>query len=161
MKHRLRNAIATTVVLPAALLAAALPVATQAAGQSQAAQDPVYREECGACHLAYPPALLAAGDWKRLLAGLSDHFGSDAAVDATQQREIAAFLTRHAGNPGAAGTPPRITRTARFVRKHDEIPARFWRDPRVRSPANCEACHTRAGEGRFSEHEIGIAELRE
>lgn len=120
-----------------------------------------YRDECGSCHLAYPPALLAAGDWQRLLAGLSDHFGSDAAVDATQQREIAAFLTRHAGNPGAAGNPPRITRTARFVRKHDEIPARFWRDPRVRSPANCEACHTRAGEGRFSEHEIGIAELRE
>lgn len=143
-------------------LLAAVTVPALADRLPQLADTPAsYRDECGSCHLAYPPALLAASDWKRLLAGLSDHFGSDAAVDATQQREIAAFLTRHAGNPGAAGNPPRITRTARFVRKHDEIPARFWRDPRVRSPANCEACHTRAGEGRFSEHEIGIAELRE
>ena len=143
-------------------LLAAVTVPALADRLPQLADTPAsYRDECGSCHLAYPPALLAAGDWKRVLAGLSNHFGSDAAVDATQQREIAAFLTRHAGNPGAAGTPPRITRTARFVRKHDEIPARFWRDPRVRSPANCEACHTHAGEGRFSEHEIGIAELRE
>ncbi|WP_374277608.1 cytochrome C [Azonexus sp.] len=143
-------------------LLAAVTVPALADRLPQLADTPAsYRDECGSCHLAYPPALLAAGDWQRLLAGLNDHFGSDAAVDATQQREIAAFLTRHAGNPGAAGNPPRITRTARFVRKHDEIPARFWRDPRVRSPANCEACHTRAGEGRFSEHEIGIAELRE
>lgn len=123
-----------------------------------------YKTECGSCHLAYPPALLGAADWRRTLSGLKDHFGSDAELSPTQKQEIAAFLERNAGNAGKlgnAGEPPRISNTARFVRKHDEIPKRFWRDPRVKSAANCEACHTHAADGRYSEHDIAIPELRE
>lgn len=122
-----------------------------------------YRAECGSCHLAYPPALLAAGDWRRVIAGLTDHFGTDAAVDGPQRQEIAAFLERRGGNPdklGGAGDPPRISRTARFVRKHREVPASLWRDPRVKSPANCEACHRGAAAGNYSEHDIAIRESR-
>ena len=123
-----------------------------------------YRAECGACHLPYPPALLAAGDWRRLLSGLETHFGSDASLNAEERQAIAAFLARHAGNPsrlGEAGNPPRISQTARFVRQHREVPARFWRDPRVKSAANCEACHRGAANGHFGEHDIAIPELRE
>ncbi len=122
-----------------------------------------YRAECGSCHLAYPPALLAAGDWQRLLSGLDAHFGSDASLGPTEQSAIAAFLARHAGNSsrlGDTGNPPRISQTARFVHKHREVPARYWRDPRVKSAANCEACHRGAADGRFSEHDIAIPELR-
>lgn len=124
-----------------------------------------FRTECGSCHLAYPPALLGAADWRRVMATLDKHFASDATVDARQKQEIGAFLEKNAGKagnaPNLAGEPPRISKTARFVRKHDEIPARFWRDPRVKSAANCEACHTHAATGRFSEHDIAIPELRE
>ncbi len=122
-----------------------------------------YLAECGSCHLAYPPALLAAGDWRRIMAGLDDHFGSDAAVDAQKRQEITAYLERHAGNPGklgSAGDPPRISATARFVRKHREVPAKLWHDPRVKSAANCEACHRGAAEGRYSEHDIALPELK-
>jgi len=123
-----------------------------------------YKSECGSCHLAYPPSLLGAADWRRTLGSLKDHFGSDAELSPALKQEIGAFLERHAGSAdkaGNAGTPPRISKTARFVRKHDEIPARFWRDPRVKSAANCEACHTHAADGHFSEHDIAIPELRE
>ncbi|UCV13922.1 diheme cytochrome c [Quatrionicoccus australiensis] len=124
-----------------------------------------FRTECGSCHLAYPPALLGAADWRRVMATLDKHFTSDATVDARQKQEISAFLEKHAGKsgtaPSLAGEPPRISKTARFVRKHDEIPTRFWRDPRIKSAANCEACHTHAAAGRFSEHDIAIPELRE
>lgn len=116
-----------------------------------------FKTECGGCHLAYPPGLLAARDWQRTMAGLKDHFGTDAAVDAKTGLEIAAFLERNAGNadkPGYAGEPPRISQTARFVRKHREVSAKTWRDPRVKSAANCEACHRGAASGNFSEHEI-------
>jgi phage-related protein len=122
-----------------------------------------YAAECGSCHLAYPPALLAAGDWRRIMTGLDDHFGSDAAVDPQKRQEITTFLERHAGNSaklGSAGEPPRISQTARFVRKHREVPARLWHDPRVKSPANCEACHRGATEGNYSEHDIAIRELK-
>ena len=122
-----------------------------------------YAAECGSCHLAYPPALLSAGDWRRVMAGLDDHFGTDAAVDAQKRQEITAFLERRAGNAeklGPAGDPPRISTTARFVRKHREVPARLWHDPRVKSAANCEACHRGAADGNYSEHDIAIRELK-
>jgi hypothetical protein len=122
-----------------------------------------YAAECGSCHLAYPPALLAASDWRRIMAGLEDHFGADAAIDAQKRQEITAFLERHAGNSaklGSAGEPPRISQTARFIRKHLEGPARLWHDPRVKSAANCEACHRGAADGNYSEHDIAIRELK-
>ncbi len=122
-----------------------------------------YAAECGSCHLAYPPALLSAGDWRRVMAGLDDHFGTDAAVDARNRQEISTFLERHAGNAGklgSAGDPPRISTTARFVRKHREVPTKLWHDPRVKSAANCEACHRGAADGNYSEHDIAIRELK-
>lgn len=122
-----------------------------------------YRAECGSCHLAFPPQLLAAPDWQRLLAGLDRHFGSDASVDQPIREEITRFLVRYAGSGsrlGNAGDPPRLTRTVRFVRKHDEVPRQLWSDPRVKSAANCEACHRGASDGRYSEHDLALPELR-
>ncbi|MDD2741744.1 MAG: diheme cytochrome c [Rhodocyclaceae bacterium] len=118
-----------------------------------------FKAECASCHLAYPPALLAAKDWQRTMAGLKDHFGTDATVDAKTAQEITAFLERNAGNSdrlGSAGEPPRITQTARFIRKHREVSAKTWSDPRVKSAANCEACHRGAANGSFSEREITL-----
>lgn len=123
-----------------------------------------FTSECSSCHIAYQPALLRAGDWRKLMAGLGEHFGSDATVDRKTEQEITAFLERNSGNAsrlGNAGNPPRITQTARFIRKHDEIPAKYWRDPRVKSAANCEACHPGAAKGNYNEHDISIRELRE
>jgi len=122
-----------------------------------------YRSECASCHLAFPPALLAAADWQRTMNQLDRHFGTDATVDPRTARDIAAFLVRHAGDPSrlsGAGEPPRITQTARFVRKHREVSNKLWRDPRVKSAANCEACHRGAADGRFSEHDLLLSELR-
>ena len=59
----------------AAALAAAL-VAGHAAADSRLAApaNPTYAEECGSCHLAYPPGLLPAASWAKLMAGLRQHF---------------------------------------------------------------------------------------
>ncbi|MCG2578024.1 diheme cytochrome c [Dechloromonas sp. XY25] len=150
-------------LIPALLLAISLPALADRLPLP--ADTPAsYRAECGSCHLPYPPSLLASGDWRRLLSGLDTHFGSDASLNAEERQAIAAFLARHAGSLsrlGDAGNPPRISQTARFVRHHREVPARFWRDPRVKSAANCEACHRGAANGHFGEHDIAIPELRE
>lgn len=122
-----------------------------------------YRSECASCHLAFPPALLAAADWQRTMTQLEHHFGTEATLDPRSSRDITAFLVRHAGDAsrlGWAGEPPRITQTARFVRKHREVPSKLWRDARVKSAANCEACHRGAADGRFSEHDLLLFELR-
>jgi hypothetical protein len=58
---------------------------------------------------------------------------------------------RHAatGRPIGALAPPedRITRSAWFIRKHDEVPAAAWQRPAIRSAANCGACHPKADQG--------------
>jgi hypothetical protein len=123
---------------------------------------PAYRADCGACHVAYPPALLPAASWQRLMAGLDRHFGSDASLDPATTKAIAAWLAAGAGRyrkvQRDAAPPPedRITRAAWFVREHDELPAAAWKRADVKSPANCPACHTQADRGDFGESRIRV-----
>lgn len=122
------------------------------------ATDPVWKEECGSCHIAYPPRLLPASNWKQIMAGLDKHFGSDASLDQKTADRIAAFLERNAGRERASRTSStlRITDTRWFRHEHDEISARTWNNPKVKSASNCEACHVDAAKGNFSEHRIRI-----
>lgn len=123
---------------------------------------PAFKAECSSCHLAFPPALLAADDWRRVMAALDKHYGDNASLDDTTRRSIEDFLVRHARNPkkvGAGNTvpaadPPRLTATAWFKRKHHEVSQAEWSHARLKSPANCAGCHTRASEGSFREREI-------
>lgn len=45
-------------------------------------KHPAYLEECGSCHLAYPPGTLPADSWNHILApeALADHYGEDASM---------------------------------------------------------------------------------
>lgn len=120
---------------------------------------PEYRQECGACHVAYPPGLLPAASWRRLMAGLPEHFGTDASLDAEAVRRIAGWLDANAGQGRRTREAPpgdRITRSAWFVHEHDEVPSATWKRASIKSPANCAACHTRAEQGDFDERDIRI-----
>jgi Dihaem cytochrome c len=123
------------------------------------ANNALWKNECGACHVAFPPRLLPAESWRALMSGLDKHFGSDASLDAKSAQEITAFLETHAGrNRRASSGKPilRITETRWFKREHDEVSARTWKNPKVKSPANCAACHIHAESGKYSEHDIRI-----
>lgn len=116
-----------------------------------------FKTECGGCHLPFPPSLLAAPDWHRVMAGLDKHYGDDASLDEPTRRQIEEFLVRNAGADrrlSGAGDPPRLTATSWFKREHDEVPSAIWRDRNVKSAANCSACHSRADAGSFREREI-------
>ena len=123
---------------------------------------PLVQQECAACHIAYPPGLLPAASWQRLMANLPRHFGTDASLDAATAREIGSWLNQHAGTARKVRrdpTPPpedRISRAAWFTREHREVPAPTWKLPAVKSAANCAACHIHADEGDFSERNIRI-----
>jgi hypothetical protein len=43
--------------------------------------NPAYKEHCGACHFAYPTALLPSGSWSKILAALPDHLGESVELD--------------------------------------------------------------------------------
>jgi len=122
------------------------------------ASNPVWKAECGSCHLAYPPSLLPADAWRAVMAGLDKHFGADASVDAKTAAEIGAFLEKHAGASRGKTAKPnlRITETAWFKHEHDEVGAAVWRSPKVKTPSNCAACHRGAEQGNFDEHDIRL-----
>jgi hypothetical protein len=120
-----------------------------------------FQSECASCHLAFPPQLLAAEEWRRVMAKLDKHYGDNASLDEKTRRVIEDFLVRNAGNPRkVASAPaglselPRLTASAWFKRKHHEVPRADWTHASVKSPANCSACHTRAAEGSYREREI-------
>ncbi|MCB1917782.1 MAG: cytochrome C [Rhodocyclaceae bacterium] len=126
--------------------------------------DPFYVEECGACHVAYPPGLLSRESWRAVVGGLGRHFGVDASVEAQLGAQINAYLQAHA-SPRASddreGRPwLRITDTRWFRHEHrpgeDGLYPGVFESEAVRSPANCEACHRGAAEGRYGEREIRI-----
>jgi hypothetical protein len=109
-------------------------------------------------HLAYPPQLLPKESWRALMSDLPNHFGTDASVDAKTAKEIQRYLESNAGRVRAEGAKPplRITETRWFRHEHDEVPATVWKDPAVKSAANCGACHTQAERGDFSERNVRV-----
>ena len=126
---------------------------------SGVALPPKYRQECAACHVAFPPGMLPADSWRRVLSNLPRHYGTDASLDAPTVNELAAWLAANAGtHKRVREAPPedRITRSAWFIRQHDEVPAAAWKRPAVKSAANCAACHTQADQGDFNEHTVRI-----
>ncbi len=114
-----------------------------------------YEAECGSCHLAFPPNMLPAASWKSVMGGLTDHFGQNATVDAATKQTLEAWLVKNAGGPLPKPTL-RITTTNWWVREHDEISPSVYARKSITSAANCAACHTRANEGAFGEHEVRI-----
>ena len=134
-------------------LAAALPLSrrwpTRRARRARraAAARPTSRN-ARACHVAYPPGLLPAASWQRLMANLPRHFGTDASLDAaTAQASCRAWLDaqrRHlqARARGAARGPHHplgwfIARAPRGVRRHLETARRQERRQLRRLPHPC------------------------
>ncbi len=119
---------------------------------------PAYVQECGSCHVAFPPGLLPASSWQHLMAGLKSHYGSDASLDAAGRQTLTNWLSAHAGSGKRAAEPPpedRITQGAWFVREHREVRVSFG-SARVKSAADCAACHTKAVDGSYREREIQL-----
>lgn len=130
----------------------------QADGHRYRVSDPTWKAECGSCHLAYPPALLPAASWRAVMSGLDKHFGTDASLEPATRDKITAFLEQNAATRRKyiSTSELRITETAWFRHKHDEVPGTVWKSAKVKSASNCAACHTNADAGDYSEHNVRI-----
>lgn len=131
---------------------------------------PLYKEECGSCHMAYPPGLLSSASWTAMMTGLDDHFGDNAELDAQTHKTISEFLTGSSADNSdyrrsrkfmqgvdASSPPLRISETAYFKRKHDEIPEKMVSgNSKVGSFSQCNSCHQGAKQGIFDDDDIKI-----
>ena len=142
----------------ATLLILSLLALPAAAGDSRmpAQVNATWKEECGSCHVAYPPSLLTAANWRQMMSHLDRHLGANAQLDAKTRDEILAFLETNASRKERkhSAASLRITDTPWFVKEHDEVPATLWKDARVKSAANCAACHREAERGDYSERTL-------
>jgi hypothetical protein len=135
-----------------------------------AVSSPVYKEECGSCHMAYPPGLLPANSWRKMMSGLEDHFGDNAEIDADTNQSISEILLANSADQSdyrrsrkfnrsiqSDDPPARISETPYFKQEHDEIPDRMVSgNSKVKSFGYCDACHTKAEQGSFKERDIRI-----
>ena len=114
--------------------------------------------ECGGCHMAFPPGLLPAASWKKVMAGLDKHFGTDASMSAADTTEITNYLVKYESNRWTSKAAPlRISDGEWFKTKHGkEISPAVWKRESIKSPANCMACHGEADKGIFDEKSIRI-----
>ena len=126
---------------------------------------PLYQQECGACHIAYPARFLPARSWEQLMTHLDDHFGDDASLTPANQDNIRQWLVANAATDNSrfirrlesTAVPERITELPYFQRKHHEIPARLVTgNPQVGSFSQCNQCHQNAAKGQFNEHDVVI-----
>lgn len=131
-----------------------------------------WRSECGDCHLAYHPVLLPARSWKELLRTQDNHFEEDLALDDETLAEIERFLVANASesllneparkinaSTPATETPLRVIETHYWLKKHKDIKEAYWKDERVKSKGNCQACHLDAKQGSFEDSAMRLPKL--
>lgn len=131
--------------------------------------DDVYIEECGSCHMAYPPELLPKESWKRIMLGLEDHFGENAELDGETFAHINQYLqinslqndhpTIETVSSWFKSLPKnaslRITELPGFLEHHKDPIRRLGEGGDVEgflSP--CEDCHKEAASGIFNKERI-------
>jgi hypothetical protein len=132
--------------------------------------NPTYRENCGACHSAYPSGLLPSTSWEGILNGLSNHFGKAVNLDTDSKTRISEYLKANAADHSSgetAGkimrsigdqTPLRITEIPYIQKKHQNIGPDVLTRKSVGSLGNCSACHTTADQGVFDDDQVEIPE---
>ena len=131
----------------------------------QPVKDATVHKECGACHMTYLPGLLPARSWTAIMAGLKDHFGENAELDAETARRIGDYLKANAADSRGArsealrglpqsSAPLRITELPWWLQKHEKkgrvSPATMKRKG-AKLKSDCVACHADAASGSFDD----------
>lgn len=119
---------------------------------------PKMAQECSSCHIAYRPNFLPTSSWMKIMANLDKHFGTDASLADADQKAITDWLRANSQQVGEAPPDNRITRAFWFQRKHGSrhLGADVWSRASIKSPSNCQACHTNADQGNFDEHAVRV-----
>ncbi len=135
-----------------ALALCLLADSASAASFFRSVKDKLAVKECGACHMVYPPTLLPARSWARIIGDLGNHFGDDATLPPATQAKILDFYTQNAGDVGkgngwfmarvrASDTPPRITKMPFWLGIHGGFNPASFKRASVKKPGNCLGCH--------------------
>lgn len=140
------------IALGATILTTLCGAAVAHAGSHQYGLYPAsYVEECGSCHVPYPPQRMTQAGWETQMHNLQRHYGTDASIDAPAHKAILSYLIANASTKeksAPADSTARMTKTRWFIKEHGTTP------PKGQSLSNCSVCHTQAEKGDYSERTL-------
>lgn len=132
-----------------------------------------FSEECGSCHITYPPYLLSKNSWISMMKNLENHFDDDASLDEVTNQSILSFLMHNSAENSTHKSALKIlkslkdnnstiaiTKTPYWRKKHDEIEKSVFASNEVKSRANCKACHENIENGLLEYDLINIPEIK-
>jgi cytochrome b len=132
-----------------------------------------FADECGSCHITYPPYLLPKSSWTLMMKNLDNHFGDDASLDEITNQSILAFLIKNSAENSTHKSSLKIlkslkdnnstiaiTKTPYWIKKHEDIEKSVFESKQVKSKANCKACHQDIQNGLIEHDLIKIPEIK-
>lgn len=132
-----------------------------------------WRENCGECHFAFHPSLLPARSWQKIFEEQHKHFGDDLDLDEETYAELLKFHLDNSAEKELTEpsrrilystpdteTPIRVTSTAYWLKKHEDIDEAYWRHPKVVSLSNCNGCHLDAKQGTYEDSDMRLPDLK-
>ncbi|MGB5867134.1 MAG: cytochrome b/b6 domain-containing protein [Arcobacteraceae bacterium] len=132
-----------------------------------------FAKECGSCHITYPPYLLPKESWGKMMANLENHFGDDASTDEDTTAYILAFLEDNSAQNSTHQAALKIlkslkgnnstiaiTKTPFWEKKHRDIDNTVFANAKIKSKANCKACHIDIENGLIENDLINMPNLR-
>jgi len=132
-----------------------------------------FSKECGSCHITYPPFLLPKSSWTLMMSDLENHFGDDASIDKETNLSILSFLNENSAKISSQkaafkilkslkenNSTIAITKTPYWEKKHKKINKDVFANVKIKSKANCKACHTDIQNGLIEKHLIKVPDNR-
>jgi hypothetical protein len=129
-----------------------------------------YKNTCGECHLAYPPKLLPASSWEKIVNRLDNHFGEQLSMDGRTKETLRRYLVDNGADRSSCKksirimkslqgkSPIRITEVPYIIEEHREIPLKKLQQKGIGSLSNCLACHKTADQGLFRKSDHSFQE---
>jgi cytochrome b len=134
-------------------------------------ENALFVNECASCHILYPPSLLPKKSWKTMMANLDDHFGDDASLEPEDTQNILKYLLDNSAEYSTSEASVNIlnslqnkdtiaiTQTPFWKKRHKNMDSKYFKSKKVKSKANCKACHSDVEKGLIEDSNIKIPSM--
>ena len=127
-----------------------------------------YVQACGPCHMAYPPPLLPAASWEKLVPPSGEHEGSNLGLSPQELQQLRIYILNNSADRGGyrlghkisrslgSAAPERLEDVPYLQRKHRKVDPAVFKRASVGGMSNCVACHAGAPQGDFEDDRVSI-----
>jgi hypothetical protein len=104
--------------------------------------------------------------WELIMSDLENHFGDDASLDEELNKNILAFLLKNSSETSTMENSWKfltsigdkdiitISKTTYWEKRHKDLPKEIFDNEKIKSKANCKACHSDIEKGLIEDENI-------